>query len=230
MADVDRLLREYIERFESGESADPGDLLDQVEGTERAKLSVLIEGYLEHSAPAQDWDPEAFEGSVAERAVARVTESWSEAAGQFPVELVRLRNARRITRADLVSRLADSLGVSGAREKVAFYYHRLEHGLLPAEGVSAKVWDALAKLLDTSADALREAGSSVSPNRLGAAPSRRLRARRRPRPRNTPIRPRTASSGDGIPEKPRDQRSPTRWTSSSPAAKVAASGGDRATS
>src|SRR5512144_1551792 len=138
MADVDRLLREYIKRFEAGGSADPGDLLDQVEGRERAKLSVLIEGYLEHSAPAQDWDAEAFEGSVAERAVMRVAESWSEAAGQLPVELVRLRNARQITRADLVSRLADSLGVSGAREKVAFYYHRLEHGLLPAEGVSTK--------------------------------------------------------------------------------------------
>jgi hypothetical protein len=161
MADVDGLLREYIKRFESGGSADPGDLLDQVEGRERAKLSVLIEGYLEHSAPAQDWDPEAFAGSVAERAVARVTESWSEAAGQLPVELVRLRNAKRITRADLVSRLADSLGVSEMREKVAFYYHRLEHGLLPAKGVSTKVWDALATLLETSADSLREAASSV---------------------------------------------------------------------
>jgi hypothetical protein len=179
MADVDRLLREYIERFEAGGSADPGDLLSQLEGRERTKLSVLIEGYLEHSAPAQDWDPEAFEGSAAERAVARVAESWSEASGQLPRELVRLRNERQITRADLVSRLADSLGVSDLREKVAFYYHRMERGLLPAEGVSTKVWEALARLLGTSADSLRQAASSVEP---GAGATRAVSAYARTAP------------------------------------------------
>jgi len=171
MADVDRLLREYIERFESGGSADPSDFLARVEGRDRNRLSVLIEGYLEHSAPAQDWDADAFRGSVAEKAVARVAESWSETAGQLPVELVRLRNEREITRADLVGRLADSLGVSGAREKVAFYYHRLERGLLPAEGISAKVWEALANLLGTSAEDLREAASSARPAAGAAGPA-----------------------------------------------------------
>ena len=29
-----------------------------------------------------------------------------------------------------MTRLADSLGVSGMRQKVAFYYHRLERGVL----------------------------------------------------------------------------------------------------
>lgn len=163
MTEVDRLLREYIERFESGGSSDPGDLLEQVEGREREKLAALISGYLEHSAPGQDWDPEAFEGSLSERAVARVAETWSEASGELPVLLVRLRNERRITRADLVTRLADSLGVSAAREKVAAYYHRLEHGLLPSEGVSGRVWEALGGLLQTSAESLREAGSRAGP-------------------------------------------------------------------
>src|SRR3954453_14406149 len=97
MTEVDRLLREYIERFESGVSSDPGDLLEQVEGADREKLSVLISGYLEPSAPAQGWDAEAFEGSVAEQAVARVAEQWSEESGELPVVLVRLRNERKIT-------------------------------------------------------------------------------------------------------------------------------------
>src|SRR5262249_20137434 len=144
MAEVDRLLREYIERFESGGSSDPGEVLAKVEGADREKLSVLIQGYLEHAAPAQDWDPAAFPGSVAGRAVARVAESWSQASGQLPAELVKLRNERQITRADLVGRLADALGVSGARDKVAFYYHRMEQGLLPSEGISSRVWEALA--------------------------------------------------------------------------------------
>ena len=175
MAEIDRLLREYIERFESGGSSDPGDLLAQVEGADREKLSVLIQGYLEHAAPAQDWDAEAFEGSVAERAVARVAESWSQASGQLPAELVKLRDERQITRATLVDRLAEALGVSGAREKVAFYYHRMEQGLLPAEGVSGKVWEALAGLLETSADSLRELGAGTKPR--GGAASEALYAR-----------------------------------------------------
>src|SRR4051794_4146041 len=71
MTDADRLLREYIERFESGGSADPNDLLDRAQAADRTKLAPLIEGYLEHAARLQAWDPEAFDGSVADRAVAR---------------------------------------------------------------------------------------------------------------------------------------------------------------
>jgi hypothetical protein len=163
MTDVDRLLRDYIERFESGGSVDPSDLLAELDAEERAKLSTLIEGYLEHAARPQQWNPEAFEGSVAERAVQRVEEAWSAEAGELPGELVRLRNERKIERGDLVARLADALGVSGARDKVAFYYHRLERGLLPTQGVSAKVWDALAGVLGTSSDSLREAAAATAP-------------------------------------------------------------------
>src|SRR5262245_7948383 len=118
MTDVDRLLLDYIERFESGGSVDPNDLLEQLDAADRRKLSILIEGYLEHAAKPQDWDAEAFEGSVADRAMQRVAVEWSAGAG----ELVRLRNERKITREDLVTRLADALGVSGARAKVASYY------------------------------------------------------------------------------------------------------------
>jgi hypothetical protein len=178
MTDVDRLLRDYIERFESGGSVDPSDLLDQLDAEERAKLSTLIEGYLEHAARPQQWNAEAFEGSVAERAVQRVEEAWSAEAGELPGELVRLRNERKIKRGDLVARLADALGVSGAREKVAFYYHRLERGLLPTQGVSAKVWDALAGVLGTSSDSLREAAAATAPadQAGGAAYARVARA------------------------------------------------------
>jgi hypothetical protein len=162
MTDVDRLLRDYIERFEAGGSVDPSDLMAGLEAGERQKLSTLIEGYLEHAARPQEWNPEGFEGSVADRAVQRVEEAWSAEAGELPGALVRLRNERKIKREDLVGRLADALGVSAARDKVAFYYNRLEHGLLPTDGVSAKVWDALAGLLGTSSDSLREAGATAT--------------------------------------------------------------------
>lgn len=165
--EVDKLLRRYVERFEAGGSVDPSDLLSKLEGAERAELDALIEGYLEQAAPKQAWDPDAFEGSISEQAVAQVAETWSEEAGQLPHELVRLRQERKLTRAGLVERLADALGVGGKEEKVRSYYHQLEFGLLPSEGVSAKVFDALASLLDTTADALRKAGESVAPSAGG---------------------------------------------------------------
>jgi hypothetical protein len=162
MSDVDRLLRDYIERYESGGSVDPSDLMEELADQDRQKLAVLIEGYLEHVARPQEWDAEAFKGSVADRAMQRVEAAWAEAAGEES-ELVRLRNERHITREDLVTRLADALGVSGARAKVASYYHRLERGLLPTDGVSGRVWDTLAGLLGTTSDSLREAASSTGP-------------------------------------------------------------------
>jgi hypothetical protein len=165
MTDVDALLREYIERYESEESADPREYLSQVEGPDRHRLSALIEGYLIHAAPPRKWDPDAFEGSVSERVVARLAESWSAASGHLPVELVDLRKEKAIKRSEVVDRLAEVLGVSAKREKVAFYYHRLEHGLLPARGVSSRVFDALAGILGTSAERLRSAGEAVGLDR-----------------------------------------------------------------
>lgn len=171
MTDAQRLLREYIERFEAGGAVDPSDLLEQAEGPGRAELATLIEGYLEHVAPGQEWDAEAFEGSVAERAVARVAESWSAASGELPHELVALRNKKEIKRRDLVASLAERLVVGGSEEKVGLYYHQLERGLLASSGVSAKVFDALASILGTTPDALRTAGRSIAPPAGGTAPA-----------------------------------------------------------
>jgi hypothetical protein len=198
MTDVDRLLREYIERFESGGSVDPGDLLSQTEGKERSKLSALIEGYLEHEAPPQEWDPKAFEGSLSERAVARLAESWSAASGELPSDLVALRNARKITRAKLVQDLADSLGVSGRAEKVAAYYHQLENGRLPTAGISSTVFDALADLLGTTTDKLRAAGEALTPASGQASPGELYARKAQPPPEEfaeADTRPAAASPG-----------------------------------
>jgi hypothetical protein len=157
MAEVDRLLRDYIARFESGGFADPREFLSKLEDRDRSELAALIDGYLEHAAPPKDWDPEAFEGSLAQRAVAQLAEQWS--GGDLPRELVALRTERKLKRSELIAKLAEALGVTAKQEKVALYYHRMEHGLLPAEGISGRVFDALATLLGTSAEALRRAAS-----------------------------------------------------------------------
>ena len=47
-------------------------------------------------------------------------------------------------------------------EKVAAYYHQMETGRLPSEGVSNRVLRALADIVDESAERLRAAGSVLS--------------------------------------------------------------------
>ena len=167
MTDADRLLREYIARFESGGSVDPSDLLEQADGRERARLSALIDGYLEHGAPAKQWNPEAFEGSLAERATELVQDSWEAGEEALPRQLVALRNKAKLKRTELFKRLAEALGHPDQEPKVARYYNAIEHGALPTEGISSKVFDALAKILDTSAEALRKAGEAVTPSAGG---------------------------------------------------------------
>jgi hypothetical protein len=169
MTDVDRLLQTYIERFESGGSVDPTDLLDQAEGKERARLSALIDGYLEHAAPAQQWDAKGFEGSVTQRAVEMLQESWAEESSALPAQLVALRKQAELKRSSLVESLAKALGATKKpqREKVATYYNAMEHGQLDPRGVSSRVFDALAGILGTTADTLRRAGESVAPSAGG---------------------------------------------------------------
>jgi hypothetical protein len=162
MTDVDRLLREYIEEHRAGGEADPLAYVERLEGTDRAELEALIDAYLAR-APGRDWDPEAYRGSPAEQVVAALTESLGGVSGSWPVLLPELRNRARIRRDELVGRLADALGVGGREEKVAYYYNQMEHGLLEPAGVSDRVLDALAAIVDTTRDALRRAGQRVAP-------------------------------------------------------------------
>jgi len=163
MADPTRptqLVDEFALRFEAGESPDPAEWLERVEGQQRQELEDLIDRYL-MTAPRRAWDPVAYEGSVAKQAVDRVYESLEGVSGSWPELLPRLRNSAQVKRRDLVRRLAEALGVGAGEaevERVGSYYHRMEHGLLPAEGVSAQVIEAIAAIVGASAESIRRAG------------------------------------------------------------------------
>ena len=170
MPDPDRLAAEFAAELEAGRSPDPNDWLARVSGEERQKLEELIDRYL-MTAPRRAWDPVAYESSLAKVAVERVYESLECVSGTWPELLPRLRNRARVKRADLVRRLAEALGVGTGEaqlEKVAAYYHRMEHGLLEAEGVSGRVIEALAGIVDSSAEAIRAAGAQTDPTAGGA--------------------------------------------------------------
>lgn len=160
MADPRELADDFARRFEAGERPDPSEWLGRVDGEERQELELLIDRYL-MSAPRRTWDPVAYESSPAKQAVDRVFDSLEGVSGTWPELLPRLRKAAEVKRGDLVRRLAEALGVGAGEEqveKVGRYYHEMEHGLLPANGVSARVIDALGGIVGASSETIRAAG------------------------------------------------------------------------
>jgi hypothetical protein len=170
MTDVDRLLKEYVAAHRAREDVDPGEYLSRAQGAERKELAALIDAYLAR-APRREFDPEAYRQSGMAEDVARLSRSLTGASGLWPSLLPRLRTNARLKRSELVARLASALGVRGREDKVADYYHQMEQGLLPAEGVSDSVLEALAGILGRSADALREAGRGAADGGAAAAPA-----------------------------------------------------------
>jgi hypothetical protein len=165
MPDVERLLQEFIAEDRAGGAADPLDYLARVEGGDRSELEALIDGYLAR-ASRRPFDPGAFAGSRAEANAAHVARALGGVSGAWPVVLPRLRHRARLRRTDVVQQLAQQLGAEAQRDKIAGYYHAMEQGTLPAAGVSARVLDALARVLGVTAARLREAGEAAA----GAAP------------------------------------------------------------
>jgi hypothetical protein len=162
MTDVDRLLNEYVAEHRAGGEADPLEYLSRLEGTDRKELAALIDSYLA-AAPRREWEAAAFESSSARRVSESLERSLLGVGGMWPSLLPRLRERARLKRSQVVSRLAEALGFAGQRKKVELYYHEMEQGLLPAEGVSRRVLEALGKIFGQSAEALREAGAPIGP-------------------------------------------------------------------
>jgi hypothetical protein len=169
MAEIERLIDEFAADYEAGRDADPAKFLDRVEPGRRQELAERLDRYL-MTAPTRRWDPKAFEGSLAQRASDRVYESLEGVSGTWPELLPHLRNQARIKRRELVERLAGALGFDAEPqiEKVGDYYNRMEHGRLPATGVSGRVIDALAGVLGTDAERIRAAGSRIGEPGEGA--------------------------------------------------------------
>jgi choline dehydrogenase-like flavoprotein len=161
MADVDKLLHEFIEEDRAGGTADPVEYLQRVEATDRAELEALIDGYLAR-APRRPFDRAAFDRSPARAVAEELGRALGGASGTWPALLPRLRHRARLRRSEVVARLAEELGAAGAQaDKVAGYYHRMEQGTLPAAGVSDRVLEALGRVVGVTLERLREAGRSA---------------------------------------------------------------------
>jgi hypothetical protein len=172
MSDVDRLLSEYVAEHRAGGDADPRAYLSRASPTQRIELAALIDAYLAR-APRQQFDEAGFRGSSAERTVDELERAIAGQAGLWPALLPRLRVRAGLKRSELVERLAAALGVSDRKDKVAGYYHEMEQGLLPSQGVSDRVLGALGQLVGETTQALRDAGRALAPSGEGptAAPA-----------------------------------------------------------
>jgi hypothetical protein len=202
MADVEKLLREFIEEDRAGGTADPLAYLQRVEATDRAELEALIDGYLAR-APRRPFDPAAFAQSPARAVAEELGRALSGASGTWPALLPRLRHRAELRRADVVARLAEELGAGGTQAgKVARYYHQMEQGTLPAAGVSDRVLEALGRVVGVTADRLREAGRTAAgspPSPAAAGAFARVGA---PDPRYVEA---DALMGAEAPDEPRDE-------------------------
>jgi hypothetical protein len=162
MSDVQQLLRQYIEEQRARPDTDPLPYLERLSGTDRLELEALIDEYLVR-APRRGFDERAYGRSGTPAVVDSLSRSLEGSSGLWPSLLPRLRAGARIKRADLVAELAARLGAEAKREKVGWYYHRMEQGLLPADGVSDTVLEALGRIVGQSAEQLRRAGRAVAP-------------------------------------------------------------------
>ena len=162
VADPARVFAEFVEAHLAGRDPDPREYVARVEGAHREELEGLIDAYYV-DAPPRPWDPEAFRGSESERLVDAIDRSFRGRAGLWPAVLPRLRDRVKLRRAELVSKLAQALGVADREQKVGAYYHQMEQGLLPSAGVSQRVLDGLARILGVTAESLRSAGSTLTP-------------------------------------------------------------------
>ena len=203
MSDVERLLQEFVREDREGGEADPLAYLRRVEAEDRAELEALIDAYLAR-APRRAFEPEAFEASGARAVTEEIGRSLGGVSGEWPALLPRLRHRARLKRAEVVAALASELGASGAQaEKVAGYYHGMERGTLPADGVSDRVLEALGRVVGATAERLREAGraagGSAPPGSAGTAFAR-VGA---PDPEHMPAEELMRGGGSG--DEPRDE-------------------------
>lgn len=156
---VSQAFAEYVAAFRSGQG-DPSPYLNRFEGRERQELDVLIEAFIA-TGPLSSPDPSdpSFDAMVG-----RVMGQLDGQAGRLSVLLAQLRASAKMTQAAVVGALSEALRANPAEtKKIDAYYHRLEWGSLPAEGITSKLYGMLGKILEADPQDLRKAAREMGP-------------------------------------------------------------------
>ena len=161
------LFEQYLDQRASGQQPDAAALVHEA-GDQADVLAGMIAAYAAtHPADVTEHQLEQM-----------VARPELEPPRPWPELLPALRERTHITRAALVSRLCEALGVAGSERQVGDYVHELEAGLLSPARVRPAVVSALAV---GAGRAARAAGILPRPGRRAAALGRaHLRPLRRP--------------------------------------------------
>jgi hypothetical protein len=162
MPDPQHLLEQFIAEDRAGELPDPAVFLELAAVEQRTELVELLDTYLAH-APRRSAPPDGDRHAPADRVVHGLRRALDGANGAWPAILPQLRHRAGIRRTELVARLTADLGVVDPSGKVGAYYHAMELGTLPADGVSDRVLEALGAIIGTTTTALREAARAFGP-------------------------------------------------------------------
>ncbi|SEH10355.1 helix-turn-helix domain-containing protein [Thermoleophilum album] len=151
-------LAAFAQAFAAGEDPDPFAYTEGLTEVEQRALLGFIDAYLRE---APRLAPELVAESLRDRITERAWRAVAGRSGLWPLLLPALRERARKLRREVVAELAARLGASSREAKIADYYHRMEQGSLPAAGVSDTVLEALAKVLGTTLEELRQAGRAL---------------------------------------------------------------------
>ncbi|MFM8889372.1 MAG: hypothetical protein ACKOGM_05255, partial [Solirubrobacterales bacterium] len=130
---------------------------------ERRMEIFLMASPVEEDGEPREWDPSAYRGSLAERIVGEIVEETRCPSGEWPELIPDLMAEGELERETVVTELAEGLGAETPEqvEKVRVYFHGMTWGTLDARQVTDTVLDRLAQILDSSRDALRQAGDAI---------------------------------------------------------------------
>ena len=131
------LFEQYLDQRASGRTPDAAALVYEA-GDQADVLAGMIAAY------AATHPADVTEGQLEEMAA----RSELEFPRPWPELLPALRERTHTTRATLVSRLCEALGLAGSELQVGDYVHELETGLLSPARVRPAVVSALAAVLD----------------------------------------------------------------------------------
>ena len=157
MGTPDQLYNRFVDAWNAGERPDVDDYAVQVPEGERAQFLQMVSLFLER-APAPPLSDEQRQAVQSHPAYQQAAKLAGTEEGLWSTLLPRLREKAKLTREQLVAKLAAQLGIASEEKRVQVYYHQMETGQLDPSGVSRRVLDALAKLLRADAAELEDAG------------------------------------------------------------------------
>ena len=163
--DPDRILSDFIDAWNAGRRPDADDYVGWADEPDRAPLASDIVAFLAF-APTPEYDDAALAAIRAEPAVVAGAAATRAPGGLWPSLLPQLRGRASLSTGRLAAALVGALGLSpGSEAKTRDYLERLEAGELAPRGLSGRLLDGLARLLEVPRTVLDGAGG------FGTAPA-----------------------------------------------------------